>query len=136
MASELVRRHPQLRAAHLQVFNFGSIEGRRVTELAERGAMTKQSMHELVTHLEREGYLRREPDPADSRARLIRLTPHGLRLEDDVRAASARLHLDWLARLGADRFEALWSALQEITGREGGPPEPAELRRHAGAVRE
>lgn len=131
MGDELIRRYPDLRAAHLQVFNFGSIDGRRVTDLAERGAMTKQSMHELVVHLERAGYLRREPDPLDSRARLIRLTPRGLALEDHVRAASAQLHLDWRARLGAARFDALWSALQEITGRTGAPPEPADVEQRA-----
>jgi DNA-binding MarR family transcriptional regulator len=97
--------------------------------------MTKQSMHELVVHLERAGYLRREPDPADSRARLIRLTERGHELERDAQAASARLHLDWRERLGARRFHDLWAALQEITGRTGGPPEPAGLRRLAGSDR-
>jgi DNA-binding MarR family transcriptional regulator len=134
MATELLRRHPELRTAHLQVFNFGSIEGRRVTELAARSAMTKQSMHELVVHLERAGYVRREPDPTDSRARLIRLTPRGLDLEDDLRAASARLHLDWRERLGPSRFDELWSALQEITGRTGDPPAAAALRRQASTL--
>jgi DNA-binding MarR family transcriptional regulator len=128
MAADLLRRHPQLRAAHLQVFNFGSIEEQRVTVLADRAAMTKQSMHELVVHLERSGYLQREPDPGDSRARLIRLTPRGQALERDVQAASARVHLEWRERLGAGRFDALWAALQEITGRTGPAPEPTALR--------
>jgi DNA-binding MarR family transcriptional regulator len=134
MAAEVLARHPQLRAAHLQIFNFGSIEGRRVTELAERAAMTKQSMHELVVHLERAGYLVREPDPDDSRARQIRLTALGRELEQHAQAASARVHLDWRQRLGPDRFDALWQALQEITGRTGGPPRPAELRRLLGTL--
>ena len=131
MTQAVAGRFPELRPAHLQVFSFGSLEGRRVTELANRLAVTKQSMHELVGHLERHGFLRREPDPADSRARRIRLTDRGLELEDAVRAASAQLHLDWRDQLGAQRFDALWSALQEITGRAGAPPEPGALARRA-----
>lgn len=76
-----VSRHPALGLAHLQIFRFGSIEGRRVTELATLMRMTKQSMHELVGHLERHGYLRREPDPTDARARLIRMTELGVEFE-------------------------------------------------------
>jgi MarR family transcriptional regulator, temperature-dependent positive regulator of motility len=39
--------------------------------------MTHQSMSELVDALERAGYLERLPDPADRRARIIRLTTRG-----------------------------------------------------------
>ncbi len=129
-----MRRHPDLRPAHMQVLSTGSIAGRRVTELAESAGMTKQSMHELIGHLEDHGYVRREPDPADSRARLLRLTDRGLELEDTVRAASSRLHLDWRDQLGQDRFDALWSALQELTGRTGVPPEPEDLQRRAAGL--
>lgn len=112
----------------MQVFGFGSIEGRRVTELATRAAMTKQSMHELVGYLQDHGYLTREPDPDDERARLIRLTARGRELEDAVQAASARLHLSWRERVGAERFDILWSALQDIVGGSDPPPDEAGLR--------
>ncbi len=55
----------------------GTIDGRRVTDLAAHAGKTKQSMHELVGHLERHGYQRREPDPSDTRARLVSLTERG-----------------------------------------------------------
>ena len=51
--------HPALRPAHLQIFRFDGIEGATAAELAFHAGMTKQSMHELVTHLERNGYLTR-----------------------------------------------------------------------------
>lgn len=117
--------------AHMQVFGFGSIEGRRVTGLAARAAMTKQSMHELIGYLEHHGYLTREPDPDDERARLIRLTARGRELEDAVQAASARVHLQWRDRVGAERFDVLWSALQDIVGRDDPAPDVAGLRRLA-----
>ncbi|MGH3882391.1 MAG: MarR family winged helix-turn-helix transcriptional regulator [Geminicoccales bacterium] len=133
---EVAPRHPALRLAHLQIFRVGSVEGRRVTELASLMRMTKQSMHELVGHLEQHGYLRREPDPIDVRARLIRLTELGVELERQVVAASAKLHLAWHEQIGSDRFATLWSALQEITGRSDPQPTVADLHRRVdfGAV--
>ncbi len=112
----------------MQIFTSGSIEGRRVTDLAAAAAMTKQSMHELIGYLERHGYLTREPDPGDERARLIRLTDRGRELEDAVQAASARLHLSWRDRVGAERFDVLWAALQDITGGDDPPPDLASLQ--------
>ncbi len=114
--SQLEASHPELRSAHLQVFRRGTIEGRRITDLAAHAGMTKQSMHELVGHLEQHGYLRREPDPSDIRARQVWLTDRGRQLEKQMHEAVERLHQDWYARLGDERYAALWSALQEIAG--------------------
>jgi hypothetical protein len=58
---------------------------------------------------------------------LVRLTEAGRDVEDQLRAASARVHLSWLRRLGAERFEALWAALRDVTGRTDPLPDPAEL---------
>jgi DNA-binding MarR family transcriptional regulator len=127
--AEVAPRHPQLRPAHLRVFRVGSLDAVRVTELATCSGMTKQSMHELIAHLQRHGYLRREPDPADARAMRIRLTTPGWELEQQMRAASARVHLSWLEQLGAERFDALWAALRQLTGRDDPVPDPAALRR-------
>jgi DNA-binding MarR family transcriptional regulator len=133
---EVLARFGDLRPAHVQVFSGGPVEGLRVTELADRAAMTKQSMHELVVHLERCGYVRREPDPADSRARLVRLTDRGRLLQEVAHAASARLHLRWRERVGVDRFDALWVTLQELAGLPQAPPEDlAVLRARAAAGR-
>jgi DNA-binding MarR family transcriptional regulator len=115
---ELASGHPELRPAHLRLFRAGAIEGMRVTELAARVGMTKQAMHELVVRLESLGYLRREVDPDDVRARRITLTEPGRTLEAEVVAASARLHLRWRETLGDELFSALWTALDKLTGRD------------------
>lgn len=44
-----------------------------------RAGITKQSAQQLVDELVAEGYLKRQPDPADGRAKLIVLTPKGIR---------------------------------------------------------
>lgn len=130
---EVAPNHPRLRPAHLQLFRTGTLAGRRLTELAGRTGMTKQAMHELVKHLEQHGYLTRERDPEDERARRIELTDRGRALETEVVAASARLHLGWQTTLGEELFTALWTALSRLTGQEGDPPTEADLRGRAGS---
>lgn len=76
----------------------------------------------------------REPDPDDERARLIRLPSRGRELEETVQAASARLHLSWRDKVGTERFDVLWSALQDIVGGTDPPPEVAGLHRWAKRV--
>lgn len=115
---EVAPSHPELRPSHLQLLRAGSIEGTRVTELAARTRMTKQAMHELVTHLERNGYLHRTTDPADERARRITLTDRGRTLEREVAAATARLHQHWRRTLGDELFTALWTALTTLADGE------------------
>jgi DNA-binding MarR family transcriptional regulator len=117
-----------LRPAHLQLFRFGGVDGSHTAELAVHAGMTKQSMHELVTHLERHGYLVREADPADPRAKRVRLTPAGLKLERQIHDAIADLLDEWEAKLGQERFEELWTMLQELTGQTGALPDRGRIR--------
>src|SRR5262245_11216154 len=63
------RGHPEIRAPHGNVFEFLDPDGTQVSELARRAQIAKQSMAELVAHLERHGYVERVPDPADRRAK-------------------------------------------------------------------
>src|SRR3712207_1207944 len=71
------RGHPDVRAPHGNVLQFLDDAGTRVSVLAGRAQITKQSMAELVAHLERHGYVERVPDPEDRRAKLVRATARG-----------------------------------------------------------
>ena len=68
--------YPQ-KPKHSAVFAQIDREGSRLTELARRANMTPQAMGELVDELEELGYVTREPDPKDRRAKLIVLTRRG-----------------------------------------------------------
>ena len=50
-------------------------DGLRMSELAARARLSKQTMTTMVRLLEREDLVRRRPDPADGRATLVELTP-------------------------------------------------------------
>jgi len=47
----------------------------RMSELASRARLSKQTMTTMVRLLERDDLVRRVPDPTDGRATLVRLTP-------------------------------------------------------------
>ncbi|MDP9068986.1 MAG: MarR family transcriptional regulator [Actinomycetota bacterium] len=68
--------YPQ-KPKHSAVFAQIDREGSRLTDLARRANMTPQAMGELVDELEELGYVERQPDPTDRRAKLIVLTPNG-----------------------------------------------------------
>jgi DNA-binding MarR family transcriptional regulator len=92
--------------------------GTRLTELAEASQVSKQTAGGLVDQLEVAGYVRRVPDPADGRARLIQLTDKALAAVPIGNAAVARVEAEWAAHLGPRRMSALrdaLTALREIT---------------------
>src|SRR5215204_5672866 len=92
------RGHPEIRPPHGNVMQFLDDAGTRVSVLADRAQMTKQSMAELVLHLERLGYVERIADPSDGRAKLVRATPRGRELYG-------------IARLVVEEIEAEWTTL-------------------------
>jgi DNA-binding MarR family transcriptional regulator len=56
----------------------------RMGELASRARLSKQTMTTMVRLLEREGLVRRSPDPTDGRATLVSLTPRARSFEPVV----------------------------------------------------
>src|SRR6188472_1431520 len=111
------RGHPEVRPPHGNVFQFLDDEGIRVSVLAERAQVTKQSMAELVIHLERHGYVERVPDPADRRAKLVRSTARGREVYAIARDALADIERDWTALLGAAEMRSLRALLEKLNDR-------------------
>ncbi|MGA5821086.1 MarR family winged helix-turn-helix transcriptional regulator [Kitasatospora sp. NPDC094028] len=66
----------------------------RLSELTASEQVTQPAITQLVTRLERDGLVRREPDPTDRRAVLVHLLPAG-------RAVVERRRADRVARLTA-----------------------------------
>jgi DNA-binding MarR family transcriptional regulator len=108
------RGHPEIRPVHGNVMQFLDDAGTRVSVLAQRAQMTKQSMAELVAHLERLGYVERVPDPGDGRAKLVRATPRGRELYPIAREVVAELEAEWTRRLGRAKMRRLRALLEEL----------------------
>jgi len=110
-----------LRPGHGCVFGNIDPEGSRLTELARRANMTKQTVGEVATDLERLGYAERVPDPSDGRAKIIRLTERGREALVVSRAIIEEVEGEWAERFGADRVAALRDALESVTAERFGP---------------
>lgn len=119
-SEEMTRRVAQtpysdIRITHGCVFGNIQPEGSRLTYLAERANMTKQSVGEVTTDLERLGYVERVPDPGDGRAKIIRLTERGRAAQTLGLGIIDEIEQEWAERYGAERVAALRDALEAIT---------------------
>jgi DNA-binding MarR family transcriptional regulator len=119
-SDELTRRvqaagYTDLRPGHGCLFGNIDSDGSRLTELAERARMTKQSVGEVASDLEARGYVERVPDPNDGRAKIIRLTARGREAQAIGRGLIDDIERDWAQRFGAEQMAALRKALEAIT---------------------
>lgn len=107
--------YEEIRPAHGCVFGNMQPHGVRLTDIADRARITKQSVGEIVTNLEELGYVERIPDPADRRAKLVRLTPLGREVQRAARATFAEIEDEWGERIGTKKVAALRAALEELS---------------------
>lgn len=108
------RGHGNVRAAHTAVFQYLDDTGTTVSALAARAQITKQAMAELVQYLEACGYLHREPDPDDRRAKLVLPTERGREVVAIAQDLVPQLEDRITSVLGAERVEALRADLDTI----------------------
>jgi DNA-binding MarR family transcriptional regulator len=97
-----------------RVFQRISPDGSRLTDLADQAQMSKQSAGVLVDQLERLGYVRRVPDPADGRARIIVIEQRGRQAVEVAVATSREILSEWKSYLGARNFTLLQHTLNQL----------------------
>ena len=86
----------------------------RISELADREAVSQPGMTSLVNRLEAAGQAERVPDPTDRRAALVRITEAGRALLDQRHAARALVLEHELADLDDTDRAALLAAVPAI----------------------
>jgi DNA-binding MarR family transcriptional regulator len=105
-------------AAQGRVFARIDPDGTRITDLAERAQVTKQTAGFLVDQLERAGYGRRVPDPRDARARLVQIAERGQAATEVAGRTEAAVEAEWthhLGRASAVQLRQALTRLREIT---------------------
>jgi len=100
--------------AQARVFRVIQSDGSRLTDVADAAHVTKQTAGFLVDQLVRAGYVTRVPDPADARARLIKIAPRGAAVIPVAAAVVAKAEAEWTALLGSDRMHTLQEILQTL----------------------
>lgn len=98
----------------MAVFRHLDHGGTRLTTLAERCGVTKQTMVHLVDDLERRGYVERVPDDDDGRAKTVRMTARGWEVHELGHRLAAEVDRTWGARLGRARYAELCDLLSEL----------------------
>jgi DNA-binding MarR family transcriptional regulator len=117
--------YPEIREGHGCVFRFIDAEGCRLTDLAERAGYTKQAVGEVVVDLEGLGYVERVPDPADGRAKIIRLSERGRGAQQLAKSIFADIEREWAEQVGEERMATVREVLEELVLRAPVPAVPA-----------
>ena len=93
-----VRRHH-----FLHISRWMEPTGIRPSELAQRAGVSRQAISDLVTELESLGYVRRQTDPSDSRARLVVYAERGYAADAVLQALWKRMETHLRATYGDQR---------------------------------
>jgi DNA-binding MarR family transcriptional regulator len=105
---------PEIRAAHMPVFQFPGPHNSSPVAIAHRSGRSKQHINLLLNDLEAAGYVERHADPNRSRGIVVLLNERGMALVSAMRAALEEVEADWARKLGARRFNALKAALADL----------------------
>lgn len=103
-----------VRDPHYQIFGNIRMGGIRLTELAGRAQLSLAAASELVNDLVDSGYLTRRADPADGRAKLIDLTPRGVRLMADAGDRVADIERRWSRLVGESDYAQMCATMQRL----------------------
>ena len=106
--------HPEFRPKHGAVLANIDADGTRLSTLADRAAMSRPSMVQLVDELESKGYVRREPDPDDRRAKLIVPTKMGMDTISTVAEVIDGLEQRFRELLGEQQYQLMRRALGDL----------------------
>jgi DNA-binding MarR family transcriptional regulator len=107
------RMRPDEYAAYSVVFE---MQTATLTEMADRLAMPLTTVAEYVRAMTERGHLRRKAHPTDQRARLLALTPAGIRAHRQASRSFERAHRVLLQELGPLREDATRQVLQRLAG--------------------
>lgn len=106
----------QISAAHIHITRHLSLQGDRLSDLAQRAGMSKQAMADLVDQCVAWGLVTRTPDPRDGRARRVCFTPVGLAWLQGFRDAVAQAETEFRAEVGHDVATVVALGLEAYAG--------------------
>jgi DNA-binding MarR family transcriptional regulator len=89
-------------------------DGLRMSALAERARLSKQTLTSMVGQMERDGLVTRERDPRDGRAWRVRLTPRAHALKTVAEDVLGDLDARVAEHLSRDTTETVRRALQDV----------------------
>ncbi len=107
-------RHPDVTPTMTDVMLLIDRDGTRISDLARRAGVTKQSMAQATSSLEEKGLVHRLPDPSDARAKLVVLTDDGWDALRFGRSVADGIHQRWMGLLTNDAMAQLVTLLSQL----------------------
>lgn len=92
----------------------GSPGGMKIADLGKRAGLEPSTMTGLIDRMERDGLVRREDDPGDRRAQIVRLTDEGSRVRTAAAAAVDAAFREAFGGLGAGAVEGIKDVLRQV----------------------
>jgi DNA-binding MarR family transcriptional regulator len=121
--------YTDLSRAHVLLFRWPTVDGLRPSELAARNQLSRQTINDLLSDLEKRGYLERTLDPTDGRARIVRLTERGWDLTQVLSDKSFATESEWARVIGEKRYDEFRSTLCELVAYTSPAAEEAVSRK-------
>ena len=119
--------YTDLSRANVFLLRWPPFDGLRPSEIATRNQLSRQAINDLLSDLEKGGYLERVPDPTDGRARIVRFTERGWDLTQVIRDMSFTTEREWTRAIGEARYAEFRDTLRELVA-YGSPAGEAVLR--------
>jgi DNA-binding MarR family transcriptional regulator len=98
-------------------------DGLSQRELCARVRIEQPTMANTLQRMERDGLIRRLPDPADGRRSAVMLTERARDLEDDLVGAARSINSEATRNLGDDELASFMDTLARIIGNLEAAPE-------------
>lgn len=114
MQATIARGHEGLKMSHAQVLPLIGSGGGRIHEIARTQGVSRQAISAISQELEALGYLRRQPDPRDSRSVVLELTKRGAALIRDSVAALGELERTLRDIVGGRRLALLQRVARDL----------------------
>jgi DNA-binding MarR family transcriptional regulator len=99
---------------HMAVIQYPGPDGTRPSALAERAAMSKQAMNQLLKTLEGMGYITRSPAPEDAGGTVVNFTDRGRAAYRKMADILIDIEREWAEELGPKRFQELKTLLGDL----------------------
>ena len=104
-----------IRPEHLRLISILGVDVVNNNELAKRARVSKQAMSKMVADLEVHGFIDVEPDPNDSRAKIISVSNNGVEFLEYFYNCNKLIEKRFRAMLGDEKTEKLTELLGELT---------------------
>ncbi|KGB53210.1 Transcriptional regulator, MarR family [Sphingopyxis sp. LC81] len=88
----------------------------RPSDIARNLGISRQAIHSTINQMVKLGIVQMDVDPADRRHMIVSLTDLGARMRKDAQRSMDELTAQIATKLGQDKFDALFAALEADWG--------------------